>query len=86
MKTMVLMLTITMTITITMTVVITMATKMTMTVAMTVTMTRMDLKRKLGLVSGSGSNQSYELIRSTQVILTFALALNFELYPNVNVG
>ena len=27
----------------------------------------MDLKRKLGLVSGTGANQSYELIRSTQV-------------------
>ena len=39
---------------------------------MTMATTRMDLKRKLGLVSGSGSNQSYELIRSTQVILTFA--------------
>ena len=80
MKTMVLMMTITITITITMTAVMTMATTMTMTVVMTVTMTmamtmattRMDLKRKLGLVSGSGSNQSYELIRSTQVILTFA--------------
>ena len=80
MKTMVLMMTITMMITITMTAVMTMATTMTMTVVMTVTMTmamtmattRMDLKRKLGLVSGSGSNQSYELIRSTQVILTFA--------------
>lgn len=29
----------------------------------------MDLKRKLGLVSGTGSNQSYELIRSTQSLV-----------------
>ena len=32
---------------------------------------RMDLKRKLGLVSGTGANQSYELIRSTQVTACF---------------
>ena len=31
----------------------------------------MDLKRKLGLVSGTGANQSYELIRSTQVTAFF---------------
>ena len=34
-------------------------------------MVRMDLKRKLGLVSGTGANQSYELIRSTQVTRFF---------------
>ena len=78
MKTMVLMMTITMTVvmtmatTMTMTVVITVTMTMAMVMAMTMATTRMDLKRKLGLVSGSGSNQSYELIRSTQVILTFA--------------
>ena len=68
----------TMVMTVTMMMAMTMAMTMTVTMTMAMTLviamatTRMDLKRKLGLVSGSGSNQSYELIRSTQVILTFA--------------